>query len=139
MRIVLDTNVLLASVFWNGTPSGIVQRAIDKKIDLLISEPILNELRKVLQDPEEKFQLTEQESDDVIAAILVFARIIQLKTQIMITRDPNDNHVIACGIDGQADYIISRDKDLLALISYKEIKIIQPEEFLVVSNRNIKE
>ena len=130
MKIVLDTNILLSSIFGSGAPCRLVQEALNKNFDIITSKSILNEVRKVLQDPEEKFQLSEQETDDIIAGILIFAKVVPLKTEIAMVRDPKDNHVISCAIDGQAEYIITRDKDLLSLISYKEIKIILPEEFL---------
>ena len=52
-----------------------------------------------------------------------------------ITRDPKDDHVLACAIYAGADYIITRDNDLLVLKEYNGIKIVKPEEFLVVMSK----
>ena len=46
-----------------------------------------------------------------------------------VVRDPDDDVIIACAIKGQADAIITRDKDLLSLRSYQGIAIITPETF----------
>ena len=46
-----------------------------------------------------------------------------------VVRDPNDDMVIACAIDGRADTIVSRDKDLLSLGTFQGVPIISPEAF----------
>jgi len=46
-----------------------------------------------------------------------------------VARDPNDDMIIACAVKGQAESIITRDKDLLSLNSYQLIAIITPETF----------
>jgi len=130
MKIVLDTNGLIASIFWGGAPTKVVQMALEKNIDIITSEVILNEVRKVLQDPEEKFQLSEQETDDIIAGILVFVKVVPLSTQVKVSRDSKDDHIVACAIDGNAEYIVTSDKDLLVLKAYQGVKIIKPEDFL---------
>jgi predicted nucleic acid-binding protein len=45
-------------------------------------------------------------------------------------RDPDDGKIIGCAIASAADYLVSRDKDLLLLRSYHGIRIVPPEEFL---------
>ncbi len=130
MRIVADTNVLIASIFWSGAPYHIVQLALDEKVEIITSRQILNEVRKILTDPDEKFQLKEQETDDVINAILSFAKIINAEETISIVRDPKDNHIVGCALTAAAGYIITRDNDLLILKEYAGIKIVPPETFL---------
>ena len=46
-----------------------------------------------------------------------------------VVRDPNDDMIIAAAIDGRADTIVSRDKDLLSLGSFRGVSIISPETF----------
>ncbi len=130
MRIVADTNLLIASIFWSGAPYKIVQHALDGKIEIITSNHILNELRKVLQDPKEDFQLNEQETADIINGILLYAKLISTDEQVNVVRDPKDNHVIACALSANAEYIVTRDKDLLILKECGRIKILTPEEFL---------
>lgn len=54
------------------------------------------------------------------------------RTKVEIVRDPGDNKIIAAAIEGNADYIVSRDRDLLDLNDYQRIKIIKPEEFMKI-------
>jgi len=48
----------------------------------------------------------------------------------VVDNDPNDNMVVACALKARADYIITRDNDLLSLEYYNDIKIMTPEKFI---------
>jgi putative PIN family toxin of toxin-antitoxin system len=131
MRIVADTNLLIASIFWSGAPYKIVQQALDGKIEIVTSKDILNEVRKVLKDPEEEFVLSEQEIDDIVNGILLYAKLVEPAVTVdVVKRDPKDNPIIACALTAKAEFIVTRDKDLLVLKEYAGIKILTPEEFL---------
>lgn len=59
------------------------------------------------------------------------ANIIETKSRLsVINEDPQDNRVLECAVDGEAEYIITGDKHLLNLKSYKGIKILKVKEFL---------
>mgnify|MGYP001570880827 FL=1 len=130
MRIVADTNLLIASVFWSGAPYEIVQEALDGKLEIITSQNILNEMRKVLKDSKDGFELSEQEVDDIISGILLYTRIVDATVDVDVVRDPKDNHVVGCAVAAKADCIVTRDKDLLVVQEYEGIRIITPEEFL---------
>lgn len=46
-----------------------------------------------------------------------------------VSRDPNDDMVIACAVKAKADYIVTRDRDLLVLDKYRTIAMTTPEHF----------
>jgi putative PIN family toxin of toxin-antitoxin system len=52
--------------------------------------------------------------------------------EVKAVRDPNDDMVVGCALAAGADYIVTRDKDLLSLREYRGITIIRPEDFLPV-------
>jgi hypothetical protein len=54
-------------------------------------------------------------------------------------RDPNDDMVIACGVAGRAERIVTRDKDLLPVESYQGIAILEPEEFRALLRSDVPE
>ena len=132
MRIVADTNLIISSIFWSGAPYKIIRYALQKKLEIITSQEILNEVRKVLTDPQDRFELSEQELDDVINGIVLYANIINPTINIDIVRDPKDNHGVACAIAAKAEYIVTRDKDLLVLKTHAGIKIITPDDFLTL-------
>lgn len=61
--VVLDTNVFISSVFWDGNPYKIVKEAINQEIIVFISDDIIKEIRKVLA---RDFSLEKQEIDDIV-------------------------------------------------------------------------
>jgi len=132
MRIVADTNVLIASIFWNGIPYKIIKHALERKCEIITSTHILNEVRDVLN---KEFNLSGQEIDDVVNGILAYAAIIEPANVIRVVRDANDDMIISCALTAKADFIVTRDKDLLVLKEYKNIQIKTPEEFLSIAKR----
>lgn len=51
---------------------------------------------------------------------------------IIVKDDPTDDKYVVCAIEGDADFIISGDKHLLNLGSYKNIRILTVREFLEI-------
>lgn len=130
MRIVADANILIASIFWNGSPYHIVQQALDKKFEMMVSQQILDEVRRVLKEPKYRFELSDQEIDDIVKGIQLFTTMVEPVVVKVVERDPNDDHIIGCAIAANADAVVTRDHDLLSLKEYAGIRIVAPEVFL---------
>lgn len=128
IRAVIDTNILISGYFWRGDPYKILSLASDGIIDLFVSADFLKEAKRVfIRD----FNLAESDIDEILNEFLNFAKIFELDIiQDIIKNDKTDNHIIACALEANADYIITRDNHLLNLKQYQEIKILKPEEFL---------
>ncbi|MCS4541418.1 MAG: putative toxin-antitoxin system toxin component, PIN family [Euryarchaeota archaeon] len=62
IRIVVDTNILISSIFWRGNPYRILKKCFEKKVKLVISKEILDEVGRILIR-EKKFRLNK---DDVL-------------------------------------------------------------------------
>jgi putative PIN family toxin of toxin-antitoxin system len=129
LRVVLDTNVLVASIFWtDGNPSKIVNHAIEGKITNHVSLEILNELRRVLRL---KFREPEDKIEHQIKTILDYSVIVSPEVSVDIIKgDPSDDRIIECAVACDADMIITGDAHLLDLKSYKGIAMISPSDFL---------
>lgn len=133
MRIVIDTNVLLSGLLWQGPPHVLLKQARDGAIELITSPELLNEFADVIQRP--KFVDILQRTSRTPARII--AELRQL-TEIVITpplptpvcRDPDDDAVLACAIAAHVDAIVSGDNDLLVLQQFQDIPILTPAEAL---------
>ena len=127
--VVLDTNVLISSIFWEkGNSHKIVDIAIEQKITNFTSPEMLNELARVLR---QKFKQTEEYIESQLALIANYSQIIEPKIKAnVVPEDAKDNMIIECALSADADYIITGDKHLLKLKEYKGIKILAPKEFL---------
>jgi putative PIN family toxin of toxin-antitoxin system len=127
---VLDTNILVSALLFTGEVSKIVELWQKGEIVSLISRETFTELRAVLKYP--KFSLTSHEIQSVIQnEILPYFEVVRIEENIKgVCRDPDDDKFIACAVSGLADFLLTGDKDLIALKSYKNVKIIRPSEFL---------
>ena len=128
VRVVLDTNVFISSIFWKGDSHRIVELATDRIIEVYTSPEILTELEKVLKrDFEEDPEFIERQ----IALILEYSKIIRPINKVNIVKDdPDDNKIIECALTAKARYIVSSDHHLFSLKEVLGIKILKPREFL---------
>lgn len=135
INVVLDTNVFISGFFWEGNSRTILNLWKEDKILLIISMEIISEIVKVLKDF--KIQMPDIQRKELIDLIISKSSIVQPLERINIVKDdPSDNKFIEVAVFGHADYIVSQDKHLLILKKYKNIRIISPEEFLILTQYN---
>ncbi|MBI2410760.1 MAG: putative toxin-antitoxin system toxin component, PIN family [Candidatus Kerfeldbacteria bacterium] len=128
MRVVLDTNVLISGIFWAGTPFRILELWNNKKINLIVTEEILQKYVAVLRRHEDHSGI----ADEWLMLFSQRFQIIENQHHLRLSRDPYDDMFINGAITGRAKYIISGDKDLLTLHSVKNIRIVSPAQFLKI-------
>ncbi|MEK6907362.1 MAG: putative toxin-antitoxin system toxin component, PIN family [Nanoarchaeota archaeon] len=128
-KVVLDTNILISALGWEGKPKNIFEMVLNGKLELFTSDKQLEELLRVLNYP--KFDFSEEQKSKFINIILNSATLIKLeKIFEIIKEDPDDNIIITTAINCNADYIISGDEHLLRLKNFKNVKILNPNDFL---------
>ena len=133
MRIVLDANVLVSGVFWAGAPFRVLNLWAHDLVKVLASEPILREYAEVLREmglDRDNVRL----ADSWIAFVFQHASLIDVHTRVDACRDPDDNKYLECAVDGGADYIVSGDKDLLALNTFQGIPIVASRRFVEIAS-----
>ncbi len=126
-RIVLDTNVIVSAIVFGGEPRQILDLLAENTIIVVIAEELLTELRRKINTKFPDF-ITDLEAVEKLLkrdAILVKLGAIRINA----SRDPDDDKFIETAFLGNCEYVISGDKDLLAIGSYQNIKIIKPAEF----------
>lgn len=127
VRAVVDTNVLLSGLLWRGAPHALLGHVRNGSVSLICSPALLGELLDVLGRP--KFQVVLARAS--VEAHQLYAELRQL-SEIMeppplpspVSRDPDDDAVLALAVAAQADVIVSGDADPLALGSYVRIPIV---------------
>ncbi len=79
----------------------------------------------------ERLRLDEGELSAILAALLSRAKVTPGKLRLSgVTRDPKDDAVVACAVEGRASYIVSSDQDWLTLGEYQDIRVVTPRRFL---------
>lgn len=132
-KIVVDTNVFISALLGSKSCQQIYEFLKEDKIQLVISENLLTELKNTLILL--KFNFTKEEINELIEHILQKALKVKPIVNINICRDAKDNTVLECAVAGLADFIVTRDKDLLTIKSFKKISIVTPFEFLKIFER----
>lgn len=130
--VVVDTNVLISGTFWSSA-SFEVLKLIDKgQVILIVSREILEEYDELLhRDEIMNKSAYSYERAQAAAKLLTKAILVNPLSPIRaVDNDPDDDKFIEAAVAGNAAYIISKDKHLLAIKEFKGIKILTPEEFL---------
>jgi putative PIN family toxin of toxin-antitoxin system len=134
IRVVLDTNVLVSGLTTHDGPSVQIINAVQAEdLQVVISLAIIEEFNEVIIRPNllQKYPEVSQFVDDLLDFLRANAILVEGKPENpLILDDPDDDFVVACAIDGQADYIVSGDSHLLELGQYLGIAIMNPRQFV---------
>jgi len=126
-RVVFDTNIYISAILFGGVPEKVLNLAHSEVVDIFISKQILAEIIKVLQF---KFGWSRTQLAEVEAEIKRLTYKIDSKSKVKVVKsDPEDNKFLEAAIGSKSEFIISGDKHLLDLKSYKNIKIITAKTF----------
>jgi putative PIN family toxin of toxin-antitoxin system len=129
-RVVIDTNIYISAIFWNGKPREVIDLGRDGKILIFTSTDIENEIAEKLKT---KFKLADEEVNQILLDFSTFTLPVTHSRQIFVVQDdPDDNKFIWCAIECRADYIVSGDTHLLNLKEFEGIKIFRVSEFLKI-------
>ena len=134
MRVVLDTNVVVSGVIKEeGPPGQILSRLFQARQYISVTSlEILAEIREVLQRP--KIRRYHGWTDEEIDAFVTFLYAESDETErtltVNVARDPQDNKFLACASEGNADYLVSGDDDLLQIEVFERTQIVRPRVFL---------
>ncbi len=131
LKVVLDTNILVSSIFWSGASYKILGLITKGRIESYTSKVILNELKQVLKS-KIKYHLPEAKIQEILELTKLHSFLVNPKLKVNIVNDSKDNKFIECAIEAKANYIISGDRHLLDIKKYKNIQIVTPSEFLKI-------
>lgn len=130
-RVLCDTNVLVSASIAGGPPSRVLEAAIDSRIELVLADPVLGELERVLTvklgfEPERVRELRTLLID--LASERVEA---PEEAPDAITGDPDDDLILACAVDTTAQVVVSGDhRHLLPVGEHRGVRILAPQMLL---------
>ncbi len=134
VRVVLDTNVLVAFLLTRGrTISTILDGWESGDFDLLTSPVLIAEVRRTLEKPKLRQRIRPEAAQALLEALEEDAILTPGDLELPgVTPDQDDDAVVSCAIEGDADYIVSRDAHLLGLGEYEGVRVVEPAEFVRV-------
>jgi putative PIN family toxin of toxin-antitoxin system len=131
VRALCDTNVLVSAFIAGGPPSRVVEASIDSRIELVPADPVLDELERVLTvklgfEPERVREIRALLLDIAVARVDAPTQEVEA-----ITGDPDDDVVLACGVNAGVNIIVSGDRrHMLPVREHRGIRIISPQALL---------
>jgi putative PIN family toxin of toxin-antitoxin system len=134
LRVVLDTNVFVSSLLsTEGPPAQLLNAWREGRYILVTSPQIIAEIVEVLESPRisKKYLIRQEDVENLVDLLKTDAVLVpgQAAVKGSLPRDPRDEMFLACAIDANADCIVSGDRHLLDLQTYRDIPILTVREF----------
>ena len=128
VKAVVDTNLLVSGLLWQGTPAVLLEAVLRGPLTLCLSEALLAELTDVLSRPKlcRPIQHCGLDPAQTLRLLRHKAELVKADEDIFVPelRDPKDAIVLACAVAAQADMIVTGDQDLIVLGSFRRIPIL---------------
>jgi len=135
MKIILDTNVIIAAFASRGLCSAVFELCLDR-FDVVLSEAILKEVSINLN---KKIKLPLPQCNLIVSYLRENCLLSETDDlDESLCRDKKDIHVLGLAQRSLAEYIITGDQDLLCLVKYKKTKIVTPRGFWTILKENEK-
>lgn len=138
MRTVVDTNVLVSAFLWQGMPGHLIELAAEREIHIFTSRALLAELSEVLTRDKlaQSVRATGLTPAQKVRNYRRLAKTIPVrKLAHQVARDRDDDAVLACALAAQAQFIVSGDRHLLELGSFRGMPIVKPAEAVKIVGR----
>lgn len=147
LRVVFDCMIFLQAAARRASPSGACLALAEQGLlELYVSPAILAEVQDVIGRPQIRTKF-RQLTDDVVAEFIsrierIAVRVDGVGTGITLARDPKDEPYLDLAAYSAADYLVSRDRDLLegaatTVKSLPDLRIVDPVAFLVAVRSQI--
>jgi hypothetical protein len=133
MRVVIDPNLLVSYLL---THRGPIAQIIDTHLaqedfTLLGCVQLLEELDRVLRYSKFQRYFDDKTRLRFVALIASLSELLDIPDQVpRLVRDPKDDYLIACALAGKADFLVSGDKDVLAVKAVETVKMVTAKQFL---------
>ncbi len=128
MRVVFDTNIFVSAL---AIPGGQAERALERVIegrdDLVVSKAMILELVDVLG---RKFGHDAEQLARVAVFVADLAEVVEPRARLSLLSDERDNDVLACGLAGKADLIVTGDREMLRRGGYRGVRMVTLREYL---------
>ena len=130
-RVACDTNVLVSAFIAGGPPSRIIEETVDGNLDLVLLEPAMVELVRILSE-KLGFNIERlKEVQALLSEIAVGSQRTPSREPEALTGDPDDDLILACAGEARVEVLVSGDrKHLIPVGEYRGVRILTPQAFL---------
>lgn len=129
MKVIVDTNVLISAFVFGGNAERVLEKVLAWG-EIVCSVFIFNELTRVLT---EKFDVPAEKVNRILDSLHQVVVVIEPNSPLPnICRDPDDNYILQLAESANANFIVTGDKDLLALGIFGDTQIVSPSALLQI-------
>jgi uncharacterized protein len=132
MRVILDSNVIIAAVAARGLCEAVLELCLERH-HIILCEAILDEIEEKLSG---KIRVSPSVITELQRVLRAYADILEPdEVHSSACRDPDDLKVLGLVVPGNADVIVTGDKDLLVIRTYRGARIMTPRNFWEVNKQ----
>ena len=128
MKIVVDTNVIVSGIFFNGKPRELLRECFNGKYEIICTKEIFLEYVETIEKLAKRYK--QRVREEIIPILLDNITIIENVDDGKYSRDPDDDKFINCAKSSGAKYVITGDNDLLVLEKIGDIRLLTVADFL---------
>lgn len=130
LRFFIDTNILISSILRSSSKPDQALKKARSLGNILLSETTFQELQEVLYRPKFDKYVSLITRTEFIAKLKLECELVNIVENIKVCRDEKDDKFLELAVNGKANFIITGDEDLLILNPFRNIEIINVNEFL---------
>jgi uncharacterized protein len=132
-RVVIDSNVLVSFFLRRGSTPWRVVRDVMECGQLLVSDDTLAELEEVLRRSKFDRYVSRALREQFLTILPTFATHVAVVERIEACRDPRDDKFLETAVNGQADFLVTGDRALLAMRTFRSVAIVSPSGYLRIA------
>ena len=132
-RVVVDTNVLISRLLLPQSVSGRAVTRLVRHTRLLVSEDTLAELAQTISRDKFNPYVSQEDRQEFFKLYARLAEWVPISSTIRVCRDSKDDKFLELAVDGEAQFLVTGDKDLLALSPFRNIQILTPAAALALT------
>jgi uncharacterized protein len=129
-RIIIDTNLWISFLITKDF-TQLDEIIFSRHGILVFSQELLEEFLEVARRPKFRRFFSASDIEKILENIDEYADFVKVQTKIKVCRDPKDNFLLSLSVDGNADFLLTGDKDLLELSKFGETAIITISDFFL--------
>lgn len=128
-RIIIDTNLWISFLISNQY-NQLDFLISSKKCTFIFSQDLLDEFLEVASRPKLRSYFSNSDIESLLEIISEYSEFIEVISKIVFLQDAKDDFLLSLAVDGEADYLITGDKELIEVGKFNKTEIISMSEFL---------
>ena len=134
MRVILDTNVLVAALMVaDGPPHQLFEAFLNDRFTLLTSDTQIEEFSRVTRYPAIRSRIHPAQAGRLLNVVRSLSVLLEILPPARVSRDPHDDYLFAMAKAGEADFLVTGDKGgVLALRMHGKTEIVTVRKMVTI-------